>query len=80
MALSHTVAEKKMEHVIDRQGLLRGRPIKLPSGEKVKVLDIGIRRSKFASDDKAIIIVPNLDLSKSKIVNYAYGGKQGDNV
>jgi len=50
-----------------------GDNIKLPSGEKVKVLDIGIRRSKFISEDKAIIIIPNLELSKSKIVNYTYG-------
>ena len=47
--------------------------IKLPSGEVVTVLDIGVRRSEFLSEDKAIIIVPNLDLSKSKIVNYTYG-------
>lgn len=47
--------------------------IKLPSGERVKVLDIGLRRSKFRSEDGAIIIVPNLQLSKSKIVNYTYG-------
>jgi len=53
-----------------------GDSIKIPSGEIVKVLDIGIRRSKFTSEDKAIIIVPNLDLSKSKIVNYTYG--EGD--
>ena len=50
-----------------------GDKIKIPSGEKVKVLDIGVRRSKFLSEEKAIIIVPNLDLSKSKIVNYTYG-------
>ena len=51
-----------------------GDNIKLPSGEPVKVLDIGIRRSKFLSEDnKAIIIVPNLELSKSKIVNFTYG-------
>jgi small-conductance mechanosensitive channel len=47
--------------------------IKLPSGEKVKVLTIGLRRSKFRAEDGAIIIVPNLALSKSKIVNYTYG-------
>ncbi|MBU4376847.1 MAG: mechanosensitive ion channel [Candidatus Omnitrophica bacterium] len=48
--------------------------IKLPSGEKAKVLDIGIRRSRFLSlEDNAIIIVPNLDLSKSKIINFTYG-------
>ena len=49
-----------------------GDNIRLPSGEKVKVLDIGVRRSKFLSEDKAIIIVPNLELSKSKIINYTY--------
>jgi small-conductance mechanosensitive channel len=50
-----------------------GDRITLPTGEKVDVLDIGIRRSKFLSEDGAIIIVPNLDLSKSKIVNFTYG-------
>lgn len=50
-----------------------GDKIKLPSGETVKVLDIGVRRSKFLSEDnKAIVIVPNLELSKSKIANYSY--------
>jgi len=50
-----------------------GDTIKLPSGEKVKVLNIGLRRSKFLAEDGAIIIVPNLELSKSKIINYTYG-------
>ncbi len=50
-----------------------GDKIQLPSGEVVTVLDVGVRRSKFLSEDKAIIIVPNLELSKSKIVNYTYG-------
>jgi len=44
-------------------------------GEKVRVMEIGIRRSKFFSEEKAIIIVPNLDLSKSKIVNYTHADK-----
>lgn len=52
-----------------------GDRIKLPSGEMVEVLDIGVRRSKFLSEDKAIIIVPNVDLSKNKIVNYTFGEK-----
>ena len=59
--------------MVDRPFRL-GDKIKLPSGEIVKVLDIGVRRSKFlAQDDNAIIILPNLELSKSKIVNYTYG-------
>lgn len=51
-----------------------GDTIKLPSGEKVKAIDIGIRRSKFKSEDNAVIIVPNVDLSKNKIVNYTHNG------
>lgn len=59
--------------MVDRPFRL-GDKIKLPSGEVAKVLDIGVRRSKFlAEEDNAIIILPNLELSKSKIVNYTYG-------
>ncbi|MBU1113054.1 MAG: mechanosensitive ion channel family protein [Candidatus Omnitrophica bacterium] len=50
-----------------------GDRIKLASGEIVEVLEIGIRRSKFLSEERAIIIMPNVDLSKSKIINYTYG-------
>ena len=57
-----------------------GDEIKLPSGEKVKVLVIGVRRSRFLSEDNAIIIVPNLELSKSKIVNFTYGKEQSREV
>ncbi len=49
-----------------------GDKIKLPSGEMVTVKEIGIRRSKFFLEDQAIIIVPNVDLSKNKIVNFSY--------
>ena len=65
--------------MIDRP-FSEGDSIKLPSGEKVKVLDVGIRRSKFLSEEKAIIIMPNLALSKSKIVNYTYGEDRKSNV
>ena len=51
-----------------------GDEIKLPSGEKVKVLEIGTRRSRFLNlEDKSIIIMPNLDMSKSKVINFTYG-------
>lgn len=45
--------------------------IKIPTGERVKVIHIGIRRSRFRAEDNSTIIVPNVDLSKSKIVNYS---------
>ena len=50
-----------------------GDKIKIPSGEVVSVLNIGTRRSSFLTDEKAVVIVPNIDLSKSKIINYTYG-------
>lgn len=50
-----------------------GDDIKLPTGERATVLGIGNRRSKFRAEDGSILIVPNVDLSKSKIVNYTYG-------
>ncbi len=53
-----------------------GDSIKLSSGEKVKVVHIGIRRSRFLMEDNAIVIMPNLELSKSKIINYTYRQKQ----
>lgn len=61
--------------MIDRPFKIGDR-IKLPTGEMVEVLDIGIRRSKFLSEDKAIVIVPNLDLSKKNIVNYTYSEEE----
>ncbi len=57
--------------MIDRPFRIGDR-IKLPTGEMVTVLDIGIRRSKFSLDEQAIVIVPNLELSKNKIVNFTY--------
>ncbi|MBN1354341.1 MAG: mechanosensitive ion channel [Candidatus Omnitrophica bacterium] len=50
----------------------KGDTIKLPSGDIVKVLDIGVRRSKFLSKDNATVIVPNVNLSKQQITNYTY--------
>ncbi|PIS29570.1 hypothetical protein COT42_05010 [Candidatus Saganbacteria bacterium CG08_land_8_20_14_0_20_45_16] len=56
--------------MIDRPFMV-GDTIKLPAGQMAKVLEIGIRRSKFLGDDKGLIIVPNVDLSKNTIVNYS---------
>ena len=52
-----------------------GDRIKIPSGEIVTVLAIGTRRSSFLTDEKSVIVVPNLDLSNSRIINYTYGEK-----
>ena len=61
--------------MVDRPFRL-GDKIKLSSGEIVIVYDIGVRRSKFIFEDSAIIIIPNTDLSRSKIINYTYGEEE----
>ncbi len=63
--------------IIDRPFKV-GDDIMLSTGDRVTVLKIGNRRSKFRAQDGSIIIMPNLDLSKSKIVNFTYG-KSNDN-
>ena len=57
-----------------------GDRVKIPSGEIVDVLEVGVRRSKFLSQEKAIVIVPNLELSKSKIINYTYGEERASKI
>ncbi|MBU0635074.1 MAG: mechanosensitive ion channel family protein [Candidatus Omnitrophica bacterium] len=57
-----------------------GDKIKLPTGETAEVLSIGVRRSRFIGEDKAVIIVPNVDLSKNKIVNYTYGKEMENEI
>ncbi len=52
-----------------------GDDIQLPSGERVRVKAIGNRRSTFTTADGAILIMPNVDISKSKIVNYTAGAE-----
>lgn len=53
--------------------------IKLPSGERVFVLEIGSGRSKFYDpDQEGVIIIPNDDLCKNKIVNYTYAKERNN--
>jgi len=48
-----------------------GDRIKLPSGDIAIAAEVGLRRSKFIAEDKSrIFIVPNVDLSKSKLENF----------
>ncbi|MFC1674412.1 mechanosensitive ion channel family protein [Candidatus Omnitrophota bacterium] len=56
-----------------------GDRIKLVTGEVVKVLNIGVRRTEFLAEDGSIVILPNVDLSRNKIVNYTYGEERKRN-
>ncbi len=49
-----------------------GDRIQLPSGETGDVYEIGIRSTKILDFDNNLIVSPNADLIKGRIVNYSY--------
>ncbi len=53
-----------------------GDRIKLPSGEIGDVQEIGIRSTKILDFDNNLLVSPNADLIKGKIVNYSYPSEQ----
>jgi MscS family membrane protein len=57
--------------MIDRPFRLGDR-IKLPSGEIGEVYEIGLRSSKILDFDNNLIVSPNAELTKTKIINYSY--------
>lgn len=57
--------------MIDRPFRLGDR-VKIPSGESGDVFEIGLRSTKILDFDNNVLIVPNNELIKTKIVNYGY--------
>ena len=49
-----------------------GDRVKIPSGETGDVFEIGLRSTKILDFDNNVVIVPNNELVKTKIINYAY--------
>ncbi len=49
-----------------------GDRIKIPSGEIGEVTDIGLRSTRVLDFDNNIIIIPNSELVKTRIINYSY--------
>lgn len=49
-----------------------GDRIKIPSGEAGDVFEIGLRSTKILDFDNNVLIVPNNELVKTKIINYGY--------
>jgi MscS family membrane protein len=48
-----------------------GDRIELASGEYGDVIDIGLRSTRVKTLDNKVIIIPNADISKSRITNYS---------
>lgn len=61
--------------MIDRPFRL-GNRIKIPTGEIGDVFEIGLRSTKILDFDNNVLIVPNNELIKTKIVNYGYPDNQ----
>jgi MscS family membrane protein len=57
--------------MIDRPFRLGDR-IKLPSGEVGDVYEIGLRSTKILDFDNNLIVSPNAELTKTKVINYSY--------
>jgi len=53
-----------------------GDRVKLPSGELGDVQEIGIRSTRILDFDNNLMIFPNADIIKGKIVNYSYPSEQ----
>lgn len=46
--------------------------VKLPTGEAGIVYEIGLRSTKILDADNSIIIIPNAELTKARVINFAY--------
>ncbi len=57
--------------IIDRPFRVGDR-IKLPTNEEGDVFEIGLRSTKILDFDNNLLIIPNNDLVKTRIVNYSY--------
>jgi MscS family membrane protein len=49
-----------------------GNRIKLPTGETGDVFGIGLRSTKILDGDNNVIVVPNAELTKSRVINLSY--------
>ena len=49
-----------------------GNRIKLPTGEEGDIFEIGIRSTKILDFDNNLVIIPNAELIRSRIVNYSF--------
>ncbi|MGQ9631874.1 MAG: mechanosensitive ion channel family protein [bacterium] len=53
-----------------------GDRIRLATGEKGDVVEIGIRTTRIQNSDGNLVVVPNSELNKSRVVNMAYPNRR----
>jgi len=49
-----------------------GDRVKIPTGEEGEVFEIGLRSTKILDSDNNLIVVPNSELIKTRLVNYSF--------
>lgn len=50
--------------------------VKLPGGEYGEVYVIGLRSTKILTRDNTMVVIPNSEIGKNKIINYSYPDKK----
>ncbi len=50
--------------------------IELPGGEYGEVYEIGLRSTKILTLDYTMVVIPNSEIGKSKVINYSYPDKR----
>lgn len=53
-----------------------GDRVQLASGESGRVTEIGLRSSRFITDDGSLLVVPNLELVRTRLVNHTFPDPQ----
>lgn len=71
-------AQETLANIISGLALMFDRPfrigdrIQLPDGQMGNVYEIGLRSTRILSLDNTLIVVPNSEIAKAKLVNFAY--------
>ncbi len=71
-------AQDTLSNMISGFILMADRPFRigdrigLSSGESGVVVEIGLRSSRFLTDDGSILVVPNVELVRSRLVNHSF--------
>ncbi len=75
-------AQDTLSNMISGFILMADRPfrvgdrVQLASGESGRVAEIGLRSSRFITDDGSLLVVPNLEVVRTRLVNHSFPDPQ----